>query len=99
MQKSIAVPGDWNVVCQVCRAKIKASQSTTRWDGLVVGKNHDGCFERRHPQDMPTPVVRDERPLPFTSPEGTDTFTTVSYNTSLESVPDGNFKTNNETVE
>lgn len=71
--KNYAVVGDWNVLCQVCREKIKASEAVTRWDGLIVGRSHP-CFELRHPLDLPQPLPPEEKPLPFTSPEPTDVF-------------------------
>ena len=75
MKKTIAQPYDWNVLCQICREKIKASESVRRWDGLIVGARHAGCFEYRSPLDMPAPPLRDQRPLPFTSPRSVDTST------------------------
>jgi len=69
-----AIVGDWNVICQVCRRKIKASKATKRWDGLIVGIEHSGCYETRHPLDMPQPLAPEPQPLPFTSPEETDEF-------------------------
>jgi predicted class III extradiol MEMO1 family dioxygenase len=42
-------PGDWNVHCDVCSRKIKASESKKRWDGLIVCSDD---FEHRHPQDF-----------------------------------------------
>lgn len=56
---------DWNVICQVCRRKIKASEAKKQWNGLIVCESD---YEERHPLDMPQPVVIDEQPLPFTSP-------------------------------
>jgi hypothetical protein len=76
MNSNNAISKDWKVTCQVCRENIKASQAVRRWDGLVVGANHSGCFEHRHPNDFPMPPIRDQSPLPFTSPEGTDVETT-----------------------
>ena len=70
--KTYARPYDWNVICQICREKIKASQSVRRWDGLIVGAKHPGCFEYRSPLDMPAPPLRDQRPLPYTSPRTSD---------------------------
>jgi len=75
MKKTFARPYDWNVICMICRERIKASESVRRWDGLIVGANHAGCFEYRSPLDMPAPPLRDQRPLPFTSPRAADTHT------------------------
>lgn len=118
---SRAILWNWNVICQICRGKIKASEATKRWDGLIVGKNHIGCFEHRHPSEFPQKLPPESKPLPFTSPEGTDTeiavctaegrlsiggyaiggcwtagFTGAVIDNSP--VPNGNFKTNNETI-
>jgi hypothetical protein len=70
---------NWNVICQICRKKIKASQSLKRWDGLIVCKDD---FELRHSLDMPQPLVREQRPLPFTSPEPEDQFVTMLCSTN-----------------
>ena len=64
--KNIAIPFDWNIICQVCRQKIKASESLKRWDGLIVCKDD---YETRHPLDMPAPRQSEERVLPFTYSE------------------------------
>ena len=69
---SKAIVRDWNVLCQICRGKIKASEAVKRWDGYIVGRNHPGCFEHRNPLDLPQPLPKEYIPLPFTSPEGTD---------------------------
>lgn len=92
-----AKPFDYNVICQVCRKKIKASKSLKRWDGLIVCKDD---FETRHPLDMPAPKRIEERALPFTSSEPVDTETTLTLHALAGStpVPNGNFKTNNETI-
>ena len=71
--KSYAITHDWNVICEVCRKKIKASEALKRWDGLIVCQED---FEERHPLDYPQPSYRDNEPLPFTRPETTDTFIT-----------------------
>ena len=67
--KSYAVLHEWNVICEVCREKIKSSEAVQRWDGLIVSKHHEGCWEERHPLDIPRPPVRDDEPLPFTRPD------------------------------
>lgn len=78
---------DWNVICQVCRFEVKASEATKRWDGLIVGRHHDGCFEHRHPNDLPAKPVKDNPPLPFTSPPpATDTETDICSGADRSSV-------------
>ena len=63
-------PHDYNAICEVCGFKFKASELRRRWDGLMVCSED---WEIRQPQDF-VRGVRDQRPLPFTSPEDTDTF-------------------------
>lgn len=71
---SIAKIFKWNVICQVCRKKLKSNEVRKRWDGLLVC-NED--YEEKHPRDMPIPPQREQAPIPFASPEPTDTFTTT----------------------
>ena len=68
-------PGDWNVICDVCGTKIKASESKRRWDGLIVDKN---CFEFRHPQDF-LKVRTDKIAVPFVRKSPDDQFVVVNY--------------------
>lgn len=42
-------PGDWNVICDKCGMKRKASQCRLNWENLFVCA---GCYEPRHPQDF-----------------------------------------------
>ena len=75
--------GDWNAICAVCGFKYKASQLQKRWDGIYVCKDD---YEVRHPQDF----VRsrpDQKPLPFTSSEPDDLFTSVTYTSSVLGCP------------
>lgn len=95
--RNIAIPYQWNVICQVCRAKIKASESLKRWDGLIVCKED---YETRHPLDMPAPRQSEERALPFTSSEPVDTEITITPHALAGSdpLPGGNFDDNNGTL-
>lgn len=97
MSKTQAIPFDWNVICQLCRKKIKAEESLKDWRGLIVCKDD---YETRHPLDMPAPRQPEERALPFTSSESEDTETIITPHALAGSdpVPDGNFDTNNETL-
>lgn len=72
--------GQWNVICDQCGVKRKSDQVTKRWDGLIVCKTEvrPGCFEHRHPQDF-IRTVPDNQSVPFTRPEGTDTFIEPDY--------------------
>ena len=71
--------GDWNAICAVCGFKYKASQLQKRWDGIYVCASD---FESRHPQDF-VRARPDQHPLPFTSPEPSDLFTSVTYDSSI----------------
>lgn len=75
--------GDWNVICHVCRSKVKASESRKRWDGLIVCWR-DGCFEDKHPLDMPQPIIKENKALPFTSPEPTDSYVSVTFDSGID---------------
>lgn len=67
--------GDWNVICDVCSKKIKASESRKRWDGFIVCQDD---FEQRHPQDF-VRSKEDKISVPFTRPRSTDVFVPVNY--------------------
>lgn len=43
------VSGDFWRICEVCGFKYRASQTSKRWDGLMVCRED---FETRHPQDF-----------------------------------------------
>ena len=73
--KNYYVPGDYNVVCDVCSKKIKASDAKQRWDGLIVCPSD---FEHRHPQDY-VRARTDKITVPFTRPIPPLTFTNISY--------------------
>lgn len=42
--------GDYNVICDRCGAKFKASECELEWDNLFVCKKN--CWEVRQPQDF-----------------------------------------------
>lgn len=66
-------PGDFNVICDVCGQKIKASVSKKRWDGLIVCPDD---YELRHPMDfIKTPT--DHISVPFARPIQPDDFLQV----------------------
>ena len=60
--KEVAIPGDWNIVCDVCDFKWKASLTLRRWDGLRVCP-YD--WEPRHPHDF-LRTKEDDQSVPFT---------------------------------
>ena len=70
MAKNYYVSGNWNVICDVCSKKIKASDAKQRWDGLIVCPSD---FEHRHEQDY-VKARTDKITVPFTRPIPTDTF-------------------------
>lgn len=75
--------GDWNLICDVCAKKIKASESKKRWDGLIVCK---ADFETRHPMDFIRARV-DRMTVPFSRPQGTDVFRGVCDVQSVTAIP------------
>lgn len=64
MAKNYYVSGEWNLICDVCSKKIKASDAKQRWDGLIVCPDD---FEHRHPQDYVKAKI-DKITVPFTRP-------------------------------
>lgn len=66
---------DWNLLCDRCNKRIKASESRKEWTGLQVC---NGCFEIRHPQDF-VKATTDKISVPFSRPRGTDEFVPVDY--------------------
>ena len=49
MERNYYESGGWNLICDSCSIKYKASKAKQRWDGFVVCPN---CYEQRHPQDF-----------------------------------------------
>jgi hypothetical protein len=74
MSKNYYKSGDWNLICDVCSSKIKASKSKHRWDGFIVCPS---CYEQRHPQDF-VKSRQDKITVPYIRPP-TDTFIVVPY--------------------
>lgn len=73
MDKNYFLSGAWNVTCDVCSKKIKASDAKQRWDGLIVCPSD---FEHRHEQDY-VKARTDKITVPFTRPVPELTFTFV----------------------
>ena len=67
--------GDWNVVCDSCGRKFKASTMRKRWDGFLVCKDD---FEVKHPQ-LSLKVHGDKQTVPIPRPEAEDQFLQVCY--------------------
>ncbi len=69
--KNHLILGDWNVICDVCGQKYKASETKKRWDGLIVCPQD---FENRNEQDF-LRVRQEKISVPFARPEAEpDTF-------------------------
>ena len=75
MPRNYYVSGGWNVICDSCGKKIKASEAKQRWDGLIVCP---ADFEMRQPQDF-VKARQDKITVPFTRPRPTDVFIPVPY--------------------
>lgn len=65
---------DWNVTCDSCGKKLKASHTRHRWDGFIVC---DSCWEPRHSHDF-IKVRYDKQEVPF-SRRPQETFIDVPY--------------------
>ena len=49
MRNNYFVSGDWNIICDVCGWKIKATDTKHRWDGRITCRK---CWEPRHDADF-----------------------------------------------
>ena len=79
------VSGDWNVVCDSCSLKTKASKTKERWDGFRVCPD---CWEPRQSLDF-IRAKPDKIRVPFTRPQPDDSFVDVGYSTVY--IADGYF--------
>jgi len=70
MSKNYYKSGDWNLICDVCSSKIKASKSKHRWDGFIVCPS---CYETRHPQDFLRSKA-DKQSVPYSRPRPADVY-------------------------
>lgn len=68
--KNYFASGGWNLICDSCGKKIKASEAKQRWDGLIVCPDD---FEMRQPQDF-VKARSDKITVPFSRPRPTDLF-------------------------
>jgi len=62
--------GDYNVLCDQCGSKRKASECLLQWNHLFVCSK---CFERRQPQDF-VRGRKDNQLVPVARPRGSRTF-------------------------
>lgn len=74
--------GSWNVICDRCGLKFKATQVKQEWTGLMVCEE---CWEPRHPQDF-IRTVPDRMDVPFTRPRPADFFITPMYGLGPEEI-------------
>jgi hypothetical protein len=65
--------GEWNVICDRCGSKYKASQLRREWTGYMVchGPGTNDCWEEKHPQ-LDIRGVKDTQTVPWSRPEPTD---------------------------
>lgn len=74
MAKNTFNSGEFNLYCDVCAKKIKASEAKHRWDGLIVCAND---WEPRQPQDFVKAKI-DKIMVPFSRPTE-NTSTDITY--------------------
>lgn len=66
------IPGDYNVICDICGKKKKRSECAMAYgNGIipVVMSCLDGCADANHPLNYPPPVIFDGRPVPDARPD------------------------------
>lgn len=66
--------GDYNVICDRCGFKFKASECQMEWDNLFVCK--ETCWEARQPQDF-VRGRKDDQTVPIARVRGEPQFQTV----------------------
>ena len=74
--KNRFISGSWNLICDSCSIKYKATTAKQRWDGFIVCPN---CYEQRHPQDF-VRTKQDKISVPFSRPIPQEIFVVVPYN-------------------
>lgn len=75
--------GDWNAACDVCGFKFKASELSSRWDGMKCCAK---CWDPRHPQDFVRGVPEQQTP-PWTRPRGEDVMAAVCSPSTSSAIP------------
>jgi len=73
--KNRFISGSWNLICDSCSIKYKATTAKQRWDGFIVCPN---CYEQRHPQDF-VKTRQDKISVPFSRPIPQEIFVVVPY--------------------
>lgn len=71
-------PGDWNVRCDHCGMKRKASQCRMTWDNFFVCNE---CWSPRHPQDF-VKGIPDDQSVPIARPDVVATMGTTTVKTT-----------------
>jgi hypothetical protein len=66
--------GDYNVTCDRCGAKFKASECRIEWDNLFVCYH---CWDPRHPQDFVHAIPEDQR-VPIARPPGEPNYSDIT---------------------
>ena len=74
--KNRFISGSWNLICDSCSIKYKATIAKQRWDGFIVCPN---CYEQQHPQDF-VRTKQDKISVPFSRPIPQEIFVVVPYN-------------------
>ena len=64
--------GDYNVICDICGFKYKASETRLQWNNLLACST---CYEERHPQDF-VRGIRDDQRVPIPRPDTEPVFIT-----------------------
>lgn len=65
--------GDYNVICDLCGQKYKASECKLQWNNYLACPD---CFEIRNPQDF-VKGVRDNMQVPLARPDQSVNFITT----------------------
>ena len=75
------VDGEWNVICDVCRNKVKSSSVKRQWDGLIVCENDwepTPATRQLKPDGLPNKIVqKDPETNTFLLDDGSDRITLV----------------------
>jgi hypothetical protein len=59
--------GNYNVICDLCGQKFKATELTMQWNYLFTCST---CYEPRNPQDF-VKGIRDDMKVPIARPDAT----------------------------
>ncbi len=62
--------GDFNVICDTCGQKFKASKVKKQWDGFITCNQ---CWDYRHPQEF-VRAKEDKQATPYSRPDASPTF-------------------------